>query len=422
MLKIVRLVIVLLLLAPAVSHGKWTDRQGNPVDDTEWMKSKGDFGAQLLLVADEDEFLKRWETPSDVVAFDTVSQISRGESLITPIVFNGCQPDEAGNCFVSGDFKILRPDGQTYADMPQIEIWQSKPPPPDGILELGVGYLKVIIEPEDPDGMYTVQAKVTDHIQKTSLVLTQTFSVTESKTVKPVTPPDEESLKQLSQWLTYYYERQHSDQDIENITAMFQDGFFGRPNVVAPLIMFLAEFFRQNESRIPAWQKPLHDIAPQGDAYLFRALWQAHTPNTLALLENWPDKAADKTIEEIKETPPIDLATVTIDSPAMLDMLWATFMASGNPFYVERIIGVLALPTDASDKDASLNNMILVGAAQWSLASNAVQHERVLETCRKFADSDNATIKKVVSDILEDASVRKTHKTIIRETNPDGSR
>jgi len=403
-------IIFLFIVVPSISHGKWNDRQGNPVEDTEWMKSSGDFGAQLLLIGNENDFFKRWETPSETVKFETVSEINRGEPLITPIIFSGCYVNKSGNCMVSAALTILRPDGTTYADMPQVEVWENKPPPPKGILELGVGYLKVIIEPEDPDGTYTVQAKVTDNVKKSSFVLTRTFSVPSHKEAKSSKQPDEETIKKLSQWLTYYYKIPHSDQDIENIKTMFQAGFFDKPNSVSPLIMFLAEVFRQNDSRIPTWEKILHEIPQNEFFYLLHALRQANTPNAIKALEDWPSDTAGTTIKKIKESQTIDLTNAPITSPAMLDMLWATFMASGNTAYVERIINVLALSPDAEEKDSRINSMLIVGAAKWSLSSNAFQHELVYRTCQKFTDSENQNIKKAISEVLEKANETKAQQ------------
>jgi hypothetical protein len=408
MKHISRLLVSFVLLLPIFAYGGWHDRQGNPQEDTEWMKSSGDFGAQLLLIGDEKEFIKRWETPSKIVEFTTVSEINRGEPLITPVIFSGCQAGESGRCNVSGDFKILRPDGTTYADMPQVDIWQNRPPPPDGILELGVGYIKVIIEPEDPDGTYTVQVRITDHVQNASFVLTRTFTVPVGKADKlPTKRADQETIKDLSQWLTYYYKTPHSDQDIENIKAMFQVGIFDRADSVAPMIMFLAEFFRQNEERLPVWEKELHTIAQDHGNYLLHALWQANTPGAIKLLEGWDDEEHKNIIKKIRQDSPVDLKTVAISSPAHLDMLWATFMASGNTDYVERIISVLALPASSKDKDTRITNMLLVGAAKWSLSSNAVQHELVFNTCQKFAESENPDIKKAIAEVLVSARESK---------------
>jgi hypothetical protein len=404
-------IIFLFIVVPSISHGKWNDRQGNPVEDTEWMKSSGDFGAQLLLIGDENEFFKRWETPSATVKFETVSEINRGVPLITPIIFSGCYVNKSGNCMVSAALKILRPDGSNYADMPQVEVWENKPPPPKGILELGVGYLKVIIEPEDPDGTYNVQAKVTDNVINSSFVLTRTFSVPSQKEAKPNNQPDEEATKELSQWFTYYYKAPHSAQGVEYINKMFQSGFFNKPSAVAPLVMFLAEFFRQNESMIPGWEKSLHEIPQNEGFYLLHSLWQANTDNTLKILNNWPDIKSEGIIEKIKGRPPVDLKTIEINSPAILDMLWATFMASGDTLYVERIISSLSLPTDSEDKDKRINNLLIVGAAKWSLSSNAVQHELVFKTCQKFTDSDNPNIKQAISEVLGKAKETKAQPT-----------
>jgi hypothetical protein len=55
-----RLLVPFVLLLPISTYGGWHGRQGNTQEDTEWMKSSGDFGAQLLLIGDEKEFIKRF--------------------------------------------------------------------------------------------------------------------------------------------------------------------------------------------------------------------------------------------------------------------------------------------------------------------------------------------------------------------------
>ena len=226
---------------------------------------------------------------------------------------------------------------------------------------------------------------------------------------KPVDQPAEETPHRLGQWLTYYYKTPHSDQDIENIREIFQIGLFNASNST-PMTMFLAEFFRQNGGRITSWEKQLHQIPQTEDQILLRSLWQANTAETLKVLAHWPVTKTGKIIENLKQTPPIDLKTTNVDSPEILDMLWATFFASGNPFYVERIIGVLDLPTDTGQKQSRISNMLLVGAAKWSLSSNAVQHELVHETCVRFTNSDNPLISKAIAEILERAKAIKAQK------------
>lgn len=401
--------LALLLALPGLSPAGWKDMQGKPLEDTEWMKSHGDFGAQLLLITDEQAFFKRWETPSKVVSFDTASIVHRGQPLITPIIFSGCTADAQGHCQVSADFKILRPDGTAYAELPQVGLWQNRPPPPPGLLELGVGYIKVVIEPEDPAGTYTVEAQVKDAVGHAAFVLTQRFTVPDESTADTTPPPpeaDTAAQERLGRWLTYYYLSPPSAQDLAQIKAMFAAGFFDKPTAVTPLIMFLAEVFRQNTDRLPGWETELRTIARHHHPTLFQALWETDTPEAKALMQHWPDTVAADKKAQIQATPPIDLKTLAITSPQHLDMLWATFMASGDTGYVDRIIDVLATPTDADDKATRINNTLLVGAAKWSLGSNAEQHERVLKACQARADDPNAAIRAAVTEIIEESKAR----------------
>ena len=407
MKNLFRTTILLIVFIPILSIGEWRDLNGHSIKDTAWMKSSGNFGAQLILVSNEKEFLKRWNTPTKGVKIPIVTGVNKGELLITPVLFAGCQTNQSGMCDVTGDFKLIRPDGTLYGKYCDIRIWKNKPPLPNGIFGLSEGYLKLTIEPEDPEGIYTVKVKVTDHIQKKSLVLTRTFSVPAKEETQSDDQIITEKKKALNQWTTYYYKIKHSDQDAENIKAMFQLGFFKNQTAIAPLIMFFAELFRQNETKLLSWEKTLHTIPKNDSSYILVALWQANTPNALKILNRWPDKSAAPIIKKIKAHPPLNLKTIPIDSPTVLDMLWSTFMASGNPIYVERIITRLASKKTKNKKEENLKNTIIIGAAKWSLTSNAFQHDLVLRTCQKFTKSNHPEIKKAMVEIVEKVKKRK---------------
>lgn len=258
------LTIAILLMLPSFSAAKWNDKEGKILEDTEWMKSSGEFGAQLVLIGDEKEFFKRWETPSRDVHLNTISQLQRGDSLITPIIFSGCYTNNEGNCNVVVDFNVLKPDGTSYADLNDIEVWIDKPAPPKGILELSVGYLKIIIEPEDSLGKYIVKANVTDRIKESSFMLTQEFTVTNVLPAKQNTSTSEnkktEAIKELGLWFTYYYKNPQPEDFEVKIKAMVDAGFFDKPSSITSLIMFLSEIFRQNEKVLPQWEKTFIEL------------------------------------------------------------------------------------------------------------------------------------------------------------------
>lgn len=92
-------------------------------------------------------------------------------------------------------------------------------------------------------------------------------------------------------------------------------------------------------------------------------------------------------------------------------MLWATFMASGKTQYVERIIGVLAFPIDGDQQEERMQNIMLVGAAKWSLSSNAFQHDLVYETCKKFIESENPRIREAVLEVIANVDESKAQES-----------
>jgi len=175
--KLRNLLSVFLILVSFTSYAGWRDKNGNPVADTEWLKSSNGFGVQLLVIEDEEEFLKRWGKPTKTVQANTTSTTYRGETISTPIIFIGCGIDKKGNCSVSTSFKLLKPDGSIYADINRAEVWDNKPAPPNRTLGLSTDFLKIKIEQDDPFGVYTLKAIVTDKNKKITLSLTQKFTV-----------------------------------------------------------------------------------------------------------------------------------------------------------------------------------------------------------------------------------------------------
>jgi len=414
MKKISILIVAAFLLSGSSLYAKWKDKQGNIIEDTESIKSHGDFGAQLLLIGDEKTFFKNWNTPSHTVNLDTISALNRGDSVITPIIFAGCTKNSEGKCHITVDYQMIQPDNKDYAVIPNMTIISPKMPVhSNDILELGLEYPKFVFEPQDPTGQYTLHAKITDHIKGATITLTQHLTLYDNnitiKQEKPASedqrpsqlPPPNEKQKALSQWLTYFYQHPNTPDTLQNIQAMFTEGFFNKTNSVAPLIMFLADVLRQNEKKLPKWKNDLLSIPEETQKYMLISLYEANTPNSKVILEELKRTNQKSLVEHIQQNPPIDLKTVPITSPAILDMLWATFMASGDELYVKRIVETLSLSTDLEDRNQRINNLLLIGSAKWSLASNAIQHPLVLTVCKRYQNSKDPNIKKHILEVLK---------------------
>ncbi len=86
--------------------------------------------------------------------------------------------------------------------------------------------------------------------------------------------------------------------------------------------------------------------------------------------------------------------------PWVLDTLWGEFMATGESAPVERIISALQWVGIKGNP-----NLLLVGgAANWSLISNAEQHQKVMEICEKqFQNEINDSVKERLKEIIKTA-------------------
>jgi hypothetical protein len=103
---------------------------------------------------------------------------------------------------------------------------------------------------------------------------------------------------------------------------------------------------------------------------------------------NWPigDGAFGKRAKEIVEGKS-RLAKYVIDDsqvdPTKLDVWWASFFATGDELFLEKIFQHAGLELPKGD----IGRMLVVGAATWSFKANCRQHKKVLEFARRKLNS-----------------------------------
>ena len=170
-----------LLLLPLTSRSaaQW-EVDGNADDDATWRKTAGVFGVMLLVTQDADRFfatlheaIERGEEPE--VA--TTLQVRRGHTISSLVVISRCAANADGNCDTTVDYRVVAPDGSTYAEFSGAEVWSGKPAPPAGTLQPGVTNLDLSIEPDDALGEYRVEAAVWDRVSGIQLVVWSPLTV-----------------------------------------------------------------------------------------------------------------------------------------------------------------------------------------------------------------------------------------------------
>ncbi len=176
---VIRLFITALLLIPVSAQATWINKKGGvSLPETDARKSVSAFNAEMIFVENERALFAGWLAPAASVNVSTINTTVIGKGISAFIIFGGCKPDSSGNCNVTMQFRVVRPDGEVYGAPPELEVWQGKPAPKGKSLELSIRYMKIIIEPKDQLGDYIVYANVKDENAGTSLKLKAPFTAT----------------------------------------------------------------------------------------------------------------------------------------------------------------------------------------------------------------------------------------------------
>jgi len=173
--------LALLLLAalaaapsPASAQLEWqVNGQAAPGDRSR--ASRDGFGVMMMVTPDAQTFWRAWDgpTPPNLV---TTDRAIRGQPVTGMVLFSGCGAGPDGNCNLTGEFIVLRPDGTRSGEPLRGSLWRG-PPAPGYNVQLAEGSLGLIVEPEDPMGVWTLRAIVTDNVRGVTLQVEQQVTV-----------------------------------------------------------------------------------------------------------------------------------------------------------------------------------------------------------------------------------------------------
>jgi len=183
-MKYVLSIVIIMFTIPAFGNANahkewdgWISRDKQPLVDTEYRKAKKGFGS-ILVITNEPDFFEKWSTPSETFEYATLKNVKKGEYFIIAIIFINPGVSSGGNTNITYDVKITNPDGTAYAHVPNLNVWNRKPPNVN-TLGLSEGYLTIKMEPEDQVGKYKVETTVRDNIKNVEYILSRDYSVGE---------------------------------------------------------------------------------------------------------------------------------------------------------------------------------------------------------------------------------------------------
>lgn len=161
-----------ILVSPGVSIGDEPLKS----QESETSPSKGKFQARLALTHDENELRRTWNDSAASPQLRVTETAKLGQEVTTVILFDGCASNERGACDVVAEFFLVAPDGSRHSGG-RGSVWSTKPL--EGKLMLGAASMTIGFKDRDPIGAYQVEARITDTVRSTTIVLTTPLRVVE---------------------------------------------------------------------------------------------------------------------------------------------------------------------------------------------------------------------------------------------------
>jgi hypothetical protein len=159
--------------SPASTQDVWQE-SGRAAPDPS-RSSRDGFAAMMLVTDDSEAFWRAWNVPTPP-HLPTTGRAVRGRPVTGMVIFSGCSAAPDGNCNVTAEFVFLRPDGSRYGEPLRGDLWKG-PPATGQNLQLGIGGAALIVEPDDPMGVWTIRALVTDNVRGVTIQIEERVTV-----------------------------------------------------------------------------------------------------------------------------------------------------------------------------------------------------------------------------------------------------
>jgi hypothetical protein len=212
--------------------------------------------------------------------------------------------------------------------------------------------------------------------------------------------PAFQSKADLQTWLTYYHREPRPELVVAALVALEDElprhgstleAEAGRGGMRSFFGLVLAK------SPDAVVQVEGHPFAPGARRFVAEALWRCGTKACASTLARWGVAAGP---------PAPDMRAAPVDSRSAIDDLWASYSATGDRAYVERVIAALPVPSDGGAPPAGVP-----AAALRSLTAMAIADPDVLAVCSASAAAAPPDRKAVLDDIVRRARLAHADET-----------
>lgn len=155
----------------------WQDINGNPVGESESMKSKDGFGGSLLATTDED-WEKKWDTlPETKPNFNMAGTVPYGKKVFILTFFVNPKLNQQGKANVRCDLRIIAPTGKVFLEQKDVTCFEGIIQGSPYAMRLSAPVIAFSGDPDDPPGTWAIEVMLRDAVRNTELPLRTTFEL-----------------------------------------------------------------------------------------------------------------------------------------------------------------------------------------------------------------------------------------------------
>lgn len=211
-------------------------------------------------------------------------------------------------------------------------------------------------------------------------------------------------------WMMEYYKNPEPDALFEAFHFATTSEKIEKSGSRPVIYMFIASAIRTDTLRQREFFNKLKATKDKDPVFGFGiVLWLIHTEQSQKMLDQFISlkRKYKSDFDNLKKQKYEDILIEPVTSAMHLDMLWASFFATGSAEPVRKIISKL------SDIDSDPTRV--TASARWSLTSNAIRHDIVYQTCEKVLDETSdekirKTLTEVITKATEERSFNKFHR------------
>jgi len=205
---------------------------------------------------------------------------------------------------------------------------------------------------------------------------------------------------EFSDFFTYYYLNPQIEKIIPSLNYYVDSAAYEKVNARMTIAHFYAHILKDNPDLLnELFENQSQFGISNSKIFTLNVLWLINSDMSKNLIEKakeiWLDETVQDIIKKIQNASVYNVLEKTPKTAVDLDNLWGIFLATGDEAAVKRIISALHLKEEGHGME-----IVIGGAAEWSLASNAMQHEKVLDIIKSEVKVSTGTTKRLLEKIL----------------------